>query len=49
MNKMIRSWDKQFPKRADIVFKAIRNVVPSHLLDKELFDFSKISNGPKVK
>ena len=49
MNKMIRSWDKQFPKRADIVFKAIKNVVPSHLLDKELFDFSKISNGPKVK
>lgn len=49
MNKMIKQWDKEYPKRADIVFKALKNVAPSHLLDKELFDFSKISNGPKVK
>lgn len=49
MNRMLKEWDKQYPKRADIVFKAIRNVIPSHLLDKELFDFSKITNGPKVK
>ena len=49
MNKMIKSWDKDYPKRADVVFKALKNVAPSHLLDKELFDFSKISNGPKVK
>lgn len=49
MNKMIKLWDKEYPKRADIVFKALKNVAPSHLLDKELFDFSKISNGPKVK
>ena len=49
MNKIIKQWDKDYPKRADIVFKALKNVAPSHLLDKELFDFSKISNGPKVK
>ena len=49
MNKMIKQWDKDYPKRADIVFKALKNVAPSHLLDKELFDFTKISNGPKVK
>lgn len=49
MIKMIRSWDKECPKRADIVFKALKNVAPSHLLDKELFDFTSISNGPKVK
>ena len=49
MIKMIRSWDKEFPKRADIAFKALKNVAPSHLLDRELFDFSKITNGPKVK
>lgn len=49
MNKMIKQWDKEYPKRADIVFKALKNVAPSHLLDKELFDFTKISNGPKVK
>lgn len=49
MSKMIKSWDKDHPKRADIVFKALKNVAPSHLLDKNLFDFSKITNGPKVK
>ncbi len=49
MNKMIKQWDKEYPKRADIVFKALKNVAPSHLLDRELFDFTKISNGPKVK
>ncbi|MGN0902871.1 MAG: tRNA 2-thiocytidine(32) synthetase TtcA [Succinivibrio sp.] len=49
MNKMIRQWDKEYPKRADIVFKALKNVAPSHLLDKELFNFGTITRGPKVK
>ncbi|MBO6259147.1 MAG: tRNA 2-thiocytidine(32) synthetase TtcA [Succinivibrio sp.] len=49
MAKMIRSWDRNFPKRADIVFHAMQNVKPSHLFDKELFDFCRISNGPKIK
>lgn len=49
MLKMIRQWEKEQPKRPDIIFKALKNVVPSHLLDRNLFDFSKISNGPKVK
>ena len=49
MNKMIKSWEALYPKRADIVFKALRNVVPSHLLDQNLFDFEKICRGPKVK
>ena len=49
MAKMIRQWDKTAPKRADIAFKALGNIVPSHLYDKNLFDFSKISDGPKVK
>lgn len=49
MARMIRSWEKDFPKRADIVFHAMQNVKPSHLFDKELFDFSKISNGPRIK
>ena len=49
MIKMIRSWEKDNPKRPDIIFKALKNVIPSHLLDRELFDFSAICNGPKVK
>lgn len=49
MLKMIRQWDKEYPKRVDIIFKALTNVVPSHLLDRNLFDFTNISNGPRIK
>ena len=49
MVAMLRKWDKEYPKRTDIIFKALKNVVPSHLLDQNLFDFSKISAGPKIK
>lgn len=49
MAKMIRQWDRECPKRPDIVFHALKDVVPSHLLDKKLFDFSAITKGPKVK
>ena len=49
MLRMIRAWEKEYPKRPDIIFKALKNVVPSHLLDRNLFDFTKISDGPKVK
>lgn len=49
MLKMMRQWDKTHPKRCDIIFKSLKNVVPSHLLDRNLFDFTKISNGPRVK
>ncbi len=49
MKKMLREWERTYPKRPDIIFKALKNVVPSHLYDRELFDFSQISNGPRVK
>lgn len=49
MLRMIRGWEKEYPKRPDIIFKALKNVVPSHLLDRNLFDFEKISSGPRVK
>lgn len=49
MLRMIRGWEKDYPKRPDIIFKALKNVVPSHLLDRNLFDFEKISSGPRVK
>ncbi len=49
MLRMIKQWEKENPKRPDIIFKALKNVVPSHLLDRNLFDFTKISDGPRVK
>ena len=45
MRRMIASWSETYPKRADIIFKALKNVVPSHLFDKKLFDFSQIKDA----
>lgn len=36
---MLQSWDKQYPGRSDIIFKALQNIAPSQLADNKLFDF----------
>lgn len=40
MNRMIAEWDKKMPSRSWNVFGALNRVVPSHLMDTELFDFA---------
>jgi len=40
MKALIRDWDKRFPGRVDNMFNALGNVVPSHLMDANLFDFA---------
>ena len=40
---MLRQWHQQFPGRIESMFTAMRNVVPSHLCDSELFSFSEIT------
>ncbi|RKP58656.1 tRNA 2-thiocytidine(32) synthetase TtcA [Pararobbsia silviterrae] len=39
MKAMIRDWDKRFPGRIENMFNALSNVVPSHLMDRNLFGF----------
>jgi tRNA 2-thiocytidine biosynthesis protein TtcA len=36
---MLRDWDKKHPGRTDNMFSALSTVVPSHLMDRTLFDF----------
>ena len=36
---MLRQWDASHPGRVDNILKSLCNVTPSHLLDRELFDF----------
>ena len=43
MKQMLKQWERDYPKRLDIIFKALKNVVPSHLLDRSLFDFGSCS------
>ena len=36
---MLAEWDKKHPSRAWSIFNALSNVAPSHLMDRNLFDF----------
>ncbi len=48
IKQMLTDWDKRFPGRIEIMFKSLQDVVPSHLLDNQLFDFKNLdrSQGP---
>ena len=53
MKDLLKQWEKQHPGRVESLFKSLTHVVPSHLLDANLFDFkglhldSEASLGPK--
>jgi tRNA 2-thiocytidine biosynthesis protein TtcA len=40
MKELIQDWDRRFPGRTDNMFRALTDIVPSHLLDRKLHDFS---------
>jgi len=40
---VLTTWEKTYPNRKKSIFKALMNVVPSHLLDKTLFDFAALN------
>ncbi|PRX34643.1 tRNA s(2)C-32 sulfurtransferase [Paraburkholderia sp. BL18I3N2] len=40
MKALIRDWEKRFPGRIENMFNALSNVVPSHLMDHQLFPFA---------
>lgn len=48
IKQMLNEWDKRFPGRIETMFKAVQNVVPSHLADYELFDFKSIDRDSGV-
>ncbi|CAJ50836.1 tRNA 2-thiocytidine(32) synthetase TtcA [Bordetella avium] len=39
VSRMVQEWDRKFPGRSWNVFNALSRVVPSHLMDRDLFDF----------
>ncbi len=46
---MMRAWDKQYPGRLDNMANALQHIVPSHLMDRQAFDFAGLmANGVPV-
>ncbi len=39
---LLRDWEKRFPGRVDNMFAALGHVVPSHLMDRNLFGFASL-------
>jgi tRNA 2-thiocytidine biosynthesis protein TtcA len=39
---MLREWEKKHPGRVENTFSALSTVVPSHLMDRDLFGFAGI-------
>jgi tRNA 2-thiocytidine biosynthesis protein TtcA len=42
VGEMLRDWDKRFPGRLENMLTALQNVVPSHLMDRQLYPFESI-------
>jgi tRNA 2-thiocytidine biosynthesis protein TtcA len=45
---MLATWNKEHPGRIESIFTAMQNVVPSHLADKQLFDFANLKTGDVI-
>ncbi len=39
---MLREWEKTHPGRVESIYNALAKVVPSHLMDRNLFDFAAV-------
>jgi tRNA 2-thiocytidine biosynthesis protein TtcA len=42
IKSMIRAWDRQHPGRIDNMFTAMGSIVPSHMMDRNLYPFTTI-------
>lgn len=45
IKQMLQSWRRQHPGRIENMFRALQNVVPSHLADVRLYDFAGLKPG----
>ena len=49
IREMMQDWDKRFPGRSEAALTALQNIVPSHLADNKLFDFSNLTLNTPVE
>lgn len=44
IKEMLNEWSKKYPGRIQTMFRAMQNIVPSHLMDTKQFDFVNIQS-----
>ena len=45
---MLRDWEREQPGRTDRIFQAIGDIVPSHLMDRNLHPFTSLQQTGEV-
>ncbi len=43
IKQLLHDWEKRDPGRTESIFRSLQNVHPSHLVDRNLFDFSAVA------
>lgn len=46
VKRMLQRWEAETPGRLDVIAASLRNVVPSHLADRDLHDFAALERAP---
>ena len=49
IGEMLREWEKRHPGRIESIMRALTEVRPSHLLDRDLFDFVNLKPSRSVE
>ena len=47
VKQILDGWEARSPGRRQVMFRALMNARPSHLLDPALFDFAGLALGPR--
>ena len=42
IKSLINDWEKDYPNRKSIIFNALKNISPSHMLDSQLYNFFQL-------
>jgi tRNA 2-thiocytidine biosynthesis protein TtcA len=48
IKQMLNEWDKQKPGRVETIFTSMQNIVPSHLLDTDAYEFKKFGEPQDI-
>ncbi len=46
IKSMLREWGKKHPGRVETIFSSMQHIVPSHMVDPDLFDFYSLDKKP---